>query len=202
MRKFVVQCVLMAGLGAAVLATGQTMTEPPEKPAMPDPDEMMAKWAQLNAPGPQHARFKEAVGTWKTEMKMWMGPGEPTVSPGASRMELVFGGRYLKEHYRCLSPDMPYEGMLLMGYDNLKKKYVSLWIDSMSTGFMLMEGTYDDAAKTLTMTGEADDPFLGPIEMRSVSREVSKDKVVFEMYRKSADGPEQKCMEITYTRES
>ena len=124
------------------------------------------------------------------------------ITNGVSKMELVFGGRYLKEHYRCLSEDMPFEGMLLMGYDNLEKKHVSLWIDSLSTGFMLMEGSYDEATRSLTMTGEADDPFLGPIKMRGVTREVSKDKVVFEMYRKGAEGPEEKCMETTYNRES
>ena len=97
---------------------------------------------------------------------------------------------------------MPFEGMQLMGYDNIKKKHVSVWIDSMSTGITQMEGTYDEATKTLTMTGQTDDPIAGPTKMRSVTREVSKDKCVMEMYQTGPDGKEQKCMEVTYTRES
>ncbi len=202
MGKSAMKCVLMALLGVAALATAQTLTEEKDKPATPSAKDIMAQWAELNAPGPHHQRFKEAAGKWKTEMKMWMGPGEPTVSPGASTMELVFDGRYLKEHYRCLSTEMPFEGMQLMGYDNIKKKHVSVWIDSMSTGITQMEGTYDEATKTLTMTGQTDDPITGPTKMRSVTREVSKDKCVMEMYQTGHDGKEQKCMEVTYTRES
>ncbi|HEX4612004.1 MAG TPA: DUF1579 family protein, partial [Urbifossiella sp.] len=34
------------------------------------------------------------------------------------------------------------------------KKYVSVWVDSMGTTPMLMEGSYDQAAKTMTMSGD------------------------------------------------
>jgi hypothetical protein len=133
---------------------------------------------------------------------MWMGPGEPTVSAGKSKMELIFGGRYLKEHFRCDMEGKPFEGMGLFGYDKIKKKYVAVWCDNFSTGIIMTEGTYDEATKTLTMTGESVDPLKGPYKMKQVVREVSKDKQIFEMYRIGADGSERKEMEITYTRQS
>ena len=110
---------------------------------MTDVDAMMAAWAEANAPGPEHEKFKDAVGTWKTECKMWMGPGEPQVSQGTSTMELVFGGRYLKEQYSSPMGDHPFEGLCYVGYDNMKKKHVQFWIDTMSTGFTIMEGDRD-----------------------------------------------------------
>jgi hypothetical protein len=201
MTRKIATYVTAAVLGAALLAATQALSQEGEKPAMPSMDQMMKMYEKLNAPGPEHARFQEAIGTWKTEAKSWMGPGEPTVSSGTSQIEVIFGGRYFQEHYRCDSPDMPFEGLNLIGYDNHKKKYVSVWVDNLSTGFVIMEGTRDDATKTTTLTGEYDDPFFGPSKLRSTIRELSKDQQAYEMYRTGPDGREQKVMEITYTRQ-
>jgi hypothetical protein len=200
MSKKLATYVFAMLLGAGLLATTRALSQEGKEPGMPDPDQMMKMYEQFNAPGPEHARFKDAVGTWRTEMKMYMGPGEPSVSTGTSEMELIFGGRYLVEHFKCSMMEKPFEGMALVGFDNLKKKYVSIWLDNMSTGFIQMEGTYDEATKTTTSYGECDDPFMGRQKMKSVMRELSKDKHVFEMYQIGPDGKETKTMEIIYTR--
>ncbi len=202
MTKTVMQYGLMAALGAGVLAAAQSVAEEKEQSPTPGVRNIMDRWAELNTPGPPHERFKQIAGKWNAESKMWFGPGDPMVSPGVSTVELVFDGRYLKQHFRCLSAEIPFEGLQLMGYDNIRKKYVSIWIDSVSTGITLMEGTYDEATETLTMTGQTDDPTTGPTKMRSVTREISKDRCVMEMYQAGPDGQEQKCMEVIYTRES
>jgi hypothetical protein len=98
--------------------------------------------------------------------------------------------------------DKPFEGLNVTGYDNLKKKYVSVWLDNHSTGFITMEGAYDEAAKTTTYVGEYDDPLTGRAKMRNVLREITKDRYVFETYQVGPDGREQKNMEITYTRQA
>ena len=189
-------------LGAVLLAGTRAMSQEEPPPPAPSMEEMMRIYERLGTPGPEHARFQEAVGTWRTEMKMWMGPGEPTVSVGTSKMEVIFGGRYLQEHYRCTFMEEPFEGLALLGYDNHKKKYVSVWLDNRSTGFMVMEGTYDEATKTTTSVAEYDDPVTGPAKMRNVMREISKDKHVLEMYQTGSDGQEQQVMEIIYKRQS
>jgi hypothetical protein len=200
MSKKIATYVFAMLLGAGLLATTRALSQEGKEPGMPDPEQMMKMYEQFNAMGPEHARFKEAVGTWNTVTKMWMGPGEPTISTGTSEMEVVFGGRYMVEHFKCTMMERPFEGMALAGFDNLKKKYVSIWLDNMSTGFMVMEGTFDEATKTTTSYGEYDDPFMGRQKMKSVLREVSKDKHVFEMYQIGPDGQENKTMEITYSR--
>ena len=201
MVKKIATYVMAAALGAGLLFGTQAMSQEGKEPAIPGMEQMMKMYEKLNAPGPEHARFKEAVGTWTTETRMWMGPGEPSVSTGTSEMQVVFDGRYLKERYRCMLEDKPFEGIGLLGYDNHKKKYVHVWFDSHSTGFMVTEGTYDEATKTTTMLGEYDDPFFGPTKMKSLVRELSKDRQVLEMYRIGPAGQEQKNMEITYTRQ-
>jgi hypothetical protein len=201
MVKKIATYVMAVALGAGLLFGTQAMSQEGQEPAMPGMEQMMKMYEKLNAPGPEHARFKEAVGAWTTETRMWMGPGEPSVSTGTSEMQVVFDGRYLEEHYRCMFDDKPFEGIGLLGYDNHKKKYVHVWFDNHSTGFMVTEGTYDEATKTITMLGEYDDPFFGPTTMKSLVRELSKDRQVVEMYRIGPTGQEQKNMEITYTRQ-
>lgn len=49
---------------------------------------------------------------------------------------------------------MPFEGHGTLAYDNHRKMFVSTWIDNMGSGIMVLEGTYDDASKTLTLMGK------------------------------------------------
>ena len=148
MIKKIAIYVLVAAVGAGLMATTQAMSQEGKQPPGPDMEQMMKMYEKLGAPGPEHARFAEAVGTWKTETKMWMGPGEPSVSTGISKREVIFGGRYVKEDFRCTMMGKPFQGLAIAGYDNIKKKHVSVWLDNGSTGIMLMEGTYDEATKT------------------------------------------------------
>src|SRR6185295_18628018 len=91
------------------------------------------------------------VGNWTTHVKWWMAPGAPAQeSDGTAQMSWAFGGRYLHEADTGTAMGMPFEGMGVTGYDNLKKKYVGSWIDSMGTGIMQSEGTYDPSKKTIT----------------------------------------------------
>jgi len=133
----------------ALFVTTQVASQ--DKPAQPpeggEMAEMMAKWAALNAKGPEHERFKEMVGKFDTESKMWMAPGAPPiVSKGTAEFRLILDGRYVEQIFKC--DDMmgaPYEGRGLEGYDCVRKKYVSLWLDNTSTGMFVSEGTADAA---------------------------------------------------------
>ena len=57
----------------------------------------------------------------------------------------------------------PHEGHGFLGYDNTKKRYVTVWIENMGTGIMSAEGDYDPAKKQLTLAGEYADPISGGI---------------------------------------
>jgi hypothetical protein len=132
-----------------------------------------------------------------------MGPGEPQVTQGASKNELIFGGRFLKCDYSGEFMGKPFKGMELMGYDNQKKKYVMTWCDEMSTSIMSLEGEVDATGKIISMSTEYDDPMTNKKEkMRMVTTLIDKDNHKFEMYctAMSPDGKEAKNMEITYTR--
>ena len=81
-----------------------------------------------------------------------------------------------------------FTGKSLDTYDTAKKKYVSVWADSMSTSPMLMEGTYDKEKKTMTMAGDGPGMDGKPTKYRSTSTMENDDTINFDMYM--GDGKE------------
>src|SRR5262249_46773188 len=63
-------------------------------------------------------------------------------------------GLWLLEHFKGKVNGHEFEGMGATSYDAGKKKYVNVWIDTMSTLPMVSEGTFDAEKKTMTMTGQ------------------------------------------------
>lgn len=171
-------------------------------PMSPEEMEMMQKWMAYAMPGPEHAILAKKAGTWDHHVKWWMDPnGEPAESRGSSEHKMIMGGRYLVDRNTGDTPFGPFEGMGCTGYDNLKKKYVTTWIDNMGTGIMFSEGTYDPETETLTFTGESPDIMNGGFKtVRTVERWTGEDTWVMEMYEVNPDGTEFMAMQVTCTR--
>ena len=127
---------------------------------------------------------------------------------GTSTTKSVMDGRYfVSDHASKMTmpgPDgkmveMEFKGTATEGYDNAKQKFVASWIDNMGTGIMLMEGTYDAAAKTVTYLGE-EQPIPGmKFKVRETITYTDKDHHKMEYYEVH-DGGEVKIMSIDYTR--
>src|SRR5258708_21167938 len=95
--------------------------------------------------------------------------------------------------------DMQFKGMAVEGYDNVKKKFVSSWIDNMGTGIQFSDGTYDPATKTLTYTSEIEMMPGMKTPVREVLKLTDKDHMMMEWYE-TRGGQEKKTMAIGYTR--
>lgn len=153
-------------------------------------------------PGEEHKMLAKSAGTWKAHVKFWMKPGEaPDESDGIMKKKMIMGGRFLEEEFTGKFGDQKFTGGGLVGYDIRKKKYVNVWVDSMSTAIMTSEGTYDPEKKTYTYVGEGVNPTTGKeLKTRDVLRIVNDDEQLFEMYWDMGKGNEFKVMEITYKR--
>lgn len=158
----------------------------------------MAAWAEANKTNDHHAHLAKTVGEWKVLGKFWMGPGEPMETEGASTVESILDGRYVKHSYNSSFAGAPFSGLGIDGYDNAKEKYVSLWIDNMSTGFCLMEGFREE--NTITSFGTM--PGMGGQvrEVKSVSV-YEDDSMTFSMFDKNGD-TWTKNMELQYKRKA
>lgn len=170
----------------------------------PQMQEMMKKYEAAATPGSSHKMLAEKAGTWNYVSKMWDDPkAKPHESKGTTTFSMILGGRWLQQNFTGQAMGQTFEGMGFVGYDNIKQKYQSIWLDTMSTGAMQGEGTFDDKKKVLKETGTASCPMSADKmqEFRNEWQMVSKDKMVFSMFGKGPmKGPEFKMMEITYTR--
>ena len=97
-----------------------------------DMQAMMEAYAKLATPGEPHKQLASLAGSWTTKTKEWMEPGKPpTESAGSAEMKTLLDGRFLQQEFTGEMMGHPYSGIGTTGYDNLRKRYVSTWIDTM-----------------------------------------------------------------------
>ena len=166
-----------------------------------DMESMMEVYRKLGAPGAQHKLLASLAGSWITKTRASMEPGKPKVeSTGTCEQEMILDGHYLQQTYSGDMMGNPFTGINLIGYDNHSKKYVSTWVDSMSTAIYYFEGTASADGKTITQVSSYDDPVRGPVLWRSVTRIVDDNTLEYEMYITPKGGKEEKEMEMTVSR--
>lgn len=206
LRIFACAIALVAALLMTVNAALAQQKDEKAKWQNPSPaemQEMMKKWMEVASPGPGHKHLDQFVGKWDTHMKMWMGPNTtPMETKGTAETRWVFDGRFLLEEGSSEWMNMPHRGMLFIGYDNFKKKYVITFLDNMSTAIHSALGDYDEQKKVMTLLGKMDEPMTGEKDkpVRFVTRVISKDKYVFEAYDLIGTPDEFKAVEVVYTR--
>lgn len=170
-----------------------------EKPM--DPQAVMELWKKLGTPGEPHKLFAGLAGSWTTTTKEWMEPGKPpTESTGTAEMKMLLDGRFLYQEYNSRMMGQPFSGIGIDGYDNMTRKYVTAWIDTMGTGIFFMEGTASPDGKTITLKGSHPEPGGGKMTHRAVWKIVDSNTQTFDMYGTHHRGKEMKVLEITYTR--
>src|SRR5438874_5126373 len=188
--------------------TSPAISAPATTTASPNEDEMMKQMMELAKLNENHKLLADLAGSWSTSVKM-MEPGkEPTVSKGRVTYKSIMNGRYfVGDHSGSMKmpgadgkmKDFTFKGMSVDGYDNVKQKFTSSWMDNMGTGIMTMEGTYDPATKTFTYTGEMEMMPGMKTPVRSVVKITDKNHHTFEWYENRC-GLEMKTLEINYTR--
>ena len=159
-----------------------------------------------NTPGINHEFLAKFVGTWQGKNSMWMSAdSQPTNSDCTTTITSIMGGRFIKIDSKGETPGMgPFEGGGVYGYDNVLQKFVSGWVDNMSTGLLTGTGELAPDGKTLTWTSTMTCPIQKkPVAVRQVDTLVSADNLTLDMY--TADpktGKEFKMLHIDYTRKA
>jgi len=128
-------------------------------------------------PGPDHDVLKKMEGNWDLTMKFGSNESKGTVT---YKMEL--GGLWLVGSLESELFGEKFTGKSLDTYDAAKKKYVGVWVDSMGTMPMVLEGTFDKATKTLTMSGDGPGMDGKPTKYKSVSVMPDDNTINFSMY--------------------
>jgi hypothetical protein len=200
-KRIVVLTLALAALAGAI--AGGAFAQEKAKTSEPQfsPEEMAA-WQKAATPGPHHQHFADLAGTWKASVKLWMQPGaEPMISETKAVCEVLFDGRYCVEKIEGTMMGMPFQGMSIAGYDNVKGKHTMVWIDNMGTGTIYSEGDCTDNCTVETQVYTYKDPMtMKDTKVKMVARKIDANKHVLESFTIGDDGKEFKNMEITYTR--
>jgi len=97
---------------------------------------------QSPTPGPEHKRLEVFVGNWTFQGEAKAAPGQPAGKiTGTDRNQLV-GGFFLDRQVDETGPMGKVTGRMMIGYDPVKKTYITSGFDS--------TGTYDSGTVTLS----------------------------------------------------
>ena len=188
---------------AVVLLASPALTHgAPEPPKMtPEQQAEMEAFMKAGTPGAPHQMMAATAGTYDLKIKSWHDPKAPaSEDTGTATRKMMLDGRVLVEDVNSSTMGMPFTGHGMRGFDNVTGKYWGTWMDSMSTGLMVSQGTCD-TKNTCTFTGSWNDPIKKtPVKSRMTTHWTSPTTEVFEMFAPGPDGKEMKMMEITYTK--
>lgn len=177
-------------------------------PSTPMPDEAkMEEMMKLGMPGENHAVLNDLIGTWDYTVTYKMAKDAPEqTSTGKTTNEWVLDGRFVKQNVSGTmdmgGQSMPFNGMGLIGHDNMTGEYQSVWIDNISTAMMISsESSYDAETKTITESGTYSCVMKGKdTPFKSEMKIIDADNHTYTMYTPDEKGEMFKGMEITYSR--
>lgn len=158
--------------------------------------------ADTSAPGRHHARLADFTGSWDIHARFWRQPGAaPQESTGTAELRLILGGRFLEQRQEGSHLGKPTSGIGYVGFDNAKGRYVSLWLDDLSTAIMRTEGPPDPSGKAIRTRGMINDSATGkPLRIEEVMTLVGPDRFTYEAWVAPSGGKLVRVMEIVYSR--
>src|SRR5262249_40972556 len=109
--------------------------------------------AKPPAPQKEHEWLKQLEGEWETEAEMVAGPGTPALKCKGTESTRVLGGYWVVSEYKGSFMDIPVIGLMTLGFDPQKKKYVGTWVCSMEGHLWKYEGTVNGQVLTLETEG-------------------------------------------------
>src|SRR5262249_1016105 len=105
-------------------------------------------------------------GEWHYKMAFWAKPGaKPKWTTGVTRNEMTLEDRFLSTSFvgelDVGGNNAMIKGQGLIGYDNARKSFTSVWVDTLSTGMMVGVGKYDPKTNSIVETGQFTNPVTG-----------------------------------------
>jgi hypothetical protein len=181
-----------AAVVAVVLAGGVTAQDAKKAESGPP----------LPKPGPEHEILKKGIGTWDATVESRGDPNGPVeTTKGVEVNRMMKGGLWLIQSFQGEFGGQPFEGHGVMGYDQAKKKYVGVWIDSIMPTISHLEGDYDAAKDVMTCTMDMTDPSgKTTVKTTLVTEHKSDGTRVFTLSAPGPDGKAFAMMKITYKK--
>ena len=194
-------------IGLALVASAPARAQDAAADSLPAPtpaerDEALAAWDRAGEPGPWHAFLARRAGRWDVAGRIWNEPGgEPAVSVGESRLEMVLSGRFLQERHKGLAGGRPYEGLGLLGFDNADSTFTVVWLDNLGTRTAVLRGPAGAPGEPLELRGGFTEPAGGrAVSLRLVITWNGAEGQRWEYFGAPEGFDEARLMELVYTR--
>jgi hypothetical protein len=196
---------LAAGMIALAIAGGtgqptggQNKTAPPSKP---DPQQAIEP---RSTPGAGQKFLEQLAGDWNVEKKFFpRGGGEPSMSKGTCKQEMVHAGHFLRSEFTFESADgTKSTGTGLIGFEPETGLFTSTWIDSRQTRMSFRKSKEKFAGNQIILYGMG----LGSEETRPsktvTTLEEKGMKIVHKQFSVATDGTERPVMQLTMTKKA
>jgi hypothetical protein len=193
------------GVRAVKAAKGKRAQRPGTARVAATPGESpeMSAWMKAATPNEHHGLLARMAGSFSVESRFFAGPeAEAQVSQGTAEQTMILGGRVLRQDFTGNMSGQAFQGLGLVGYDNVRQAYYSYWVDGMSTMPLMHDGQCrTPTCEVIEFKGEYRDPLTGKAKKSRTTSEVAADgHLVFTMYDQDTRGREFKSLELIYTR--
>ncbi len=160
-----------------------------EQPKMPQPQK-------------EHEWLRQLAGDWDLDIQITEPNKETTKSKGSETTRLI-GPFWSQSEVKGTMMDMPFTGLMTLGYDTQQKKYVATWIDSMGDYLWKYQGSLDPSEKILTLETTGPCPMQGGkiTRFKEVIEIKDKDHRTFTSHV-DFDGKFVQMLTINYTRKT
>jgi hypothetical protein len=157
---------------------------------------------EMPKPVKEHQWLQQFAGEWDAVSEMYMEPGKPPLKAKGTESVRKIGGFWTMSENKSTVMEMPMTGILTLGYDPEKKKFIGTWVDSMTSHMWTYEGKLDSTGKVLTLETEGPCPMSssGMAKFKEVIDFKSKDHKVFSSSVQGDDGKWQTMLKIDYRR--
>jgi hypothetical protein len=130
--------IIVAAICAGALAAGAAVYAAQEPPEFPKPLK-------------EHEWLRQLAGEWDSEAEISMDPTKPPMKHKGTESSRMIGGFWFFAENKGDVMGSPFTGLLTLGYNPEKKKYIGTWVDSMTSILWTYEGSVDAAGKKLTI---------------------------------------------------
>ena len=171
-------CITTLAFAVALISGNALSEEDPLAAAM-------AKAKKWTAPGKYHREMAYFIGHWDVETRIVMPGMKMPPTKGTADYKWLIPGRWISSEVKGMMMGALVTSYTIHGFDNVKKKWVTTWVNSMDTAMNRVEGVIVDPTGKVTaqygtldeyLTGEHDKP------IKVVTRRLTDDKFEMEIW--------------------
>ena len=154
-------------------------------------------------PQAEHEWLQKLVGEWTCKGEMTMEPGKPPMKYEGTESVRSVGGLWIVAEGRGEMPGCgPSTGLMTLGYNPQKGRFVGTFIASMMTHMWVYDGALDAAKKVLTLNTEGPNMSAGGqmAKFKDVIEVKSNDHRVLTSHMQGEDGSWHQFMTAHYRR--